>query len=50
MMMFAPKFQITPFLTKALMEWVEDLFIVPHGKFNKSRKYELAVKWTELLS
>jgi Fic family protein len=30
-------------------KWVEEAFIIQHGKSNKSRKYELAVKWLELL-
>lgn len=30
-------------------KWVEKGFIIQHGEANKSRKYELAAKWLELI-
>ena len=30
-------------------KWVEEGFIIQHGDANKSRRYELASKWLELL-
>ena len=29
--------------------WCDDAFLIQHGSANKSRKYELAAPWTELL-
>ncbi len=31
-------------------KWVDAGFVIQHGEANKSRKYELADKWLELIS